>query len=249
MGISIPSLKVDEAFYDIPGMLATIRKAGLTFAPETASEDIRRSIGKDIDEEVLRKSALLAYQQGWKKLKLYFMVGFPGETEDQAQKISGLAGELSRLRKKVSKGAAEVRVSVNPFIPKSHTPFQWLGMRGKAYLERVREALMSRSSRMVKVDFNDIDQSMLESCLARGDRKIGDVLFAAWKKGAKMDGWKEFFYRSVWEEAFRDNGLNLEEIATKTYSINDPLPWGHIKAVLKEEQLGKEFERSGLFVK
>jgi radical SAM family uncharacterized protein len=249
VGISIPSLRVDEAFYEMPAMIATIRKAGLTFAPETASESIRRSIGKDIDEGILCKSALLAYRHGWNKIKLYFMVGFPDEAEEEAEKIVALAGELSRLRKKVSKGSAEIRVSVNPFVPRPHTPFQWLGMRSREYLTRVRNLLVSRAPKKVTIDFHNIDQSILEACLARGGRRAGDVIFRAWEKGARMDGWKESFDFPRWEEAFGAFGMDMESFATKAFSPGDKLPWSHIRTASGEEELVRELERSGFWVK
>ena len=245
VGISIPSLRVDEAFYEIPEMLSTIKKAGLTFAPETASEVVRESIGKDIDVKILCKSALLAYQHGWRKLKLYFMVGFPGEPEEEAKRILELAGELSRLKKKISKNAAEVRVSVNPFIPKPHTPFQWLGMRDANSLAHIKNLMQSNSPKKVKIDFHDIDQTVLEACMARGDRRVGEAIFRAWEKGAKMDAWRECFDISLWERSFAECGLEMNRLAQKTYSTDDDLPWGHIGVDGGLDLLKKEFQLSG----
>jgi radical SAM family uncharacterized protein len=245
VGISIPSLRVDEAFYEIPEMLSTIKKAGLTFAPETASEVVRESIGKDIDVKILCKSALLAYQHGWRKLKLYFMVGFPGEPEEEAERILELAGELSRLKKKISKNAAEVKVSVNPFIPKPHTPLQWLGMRDADSLTAIKNLMQSNSPKKVKIDFHDIDQTVLEACMARGDRRVGEAIFRAWEKGAKMDAWRECFDIALWEKSFAECGLEMSRLAQKTYSTNDELPWGHIGMDDGLDLLKKEFQLSG----
>jgi len=246
VGISIPSLRIDEAFYDLPEMISAIRKAGLTFAPETANDVTRRSLGKDIDLRVLCKSASIAYRHGWRRLKLYFMVGFPGESEDEADKIMALARELSSLKKTVSNGAAEIKVSVNPFIPKAHTPLQWIGMKDKEKLREIKNVLSSRASRKIKVEFHDLKQSVLEACMSRGDRKIGDVVHSAWKKGAKMDSWSDFFNFSIWEEAFHKNGLRMEDYAYRTYSFSEVLPWSHIKTGTSEEYLMAELEKSGL---
>ncbi|MGB2600480.1 MAG: TIGR03960 family B12-binding radical SAM protein [Candidatus Omnitrophota bacterium] len=245
VGISIPSLRVDEAFYEIPEMISTIKKAGLTFAPETASEVVRESIGKEIDVEILCKSALLAYRHGWRKLKLYFMVGFPGEPKEEANRILELARELSSLKKKISKSAAEIKLSVNPFIPKPHTPLQWLGMRNADDLAEIKSLMQSNSSKKVKIDFHDIDQTVLEACMARGDRRVGEIIFRAWEKGAKMDAWREFFDLSVWKESFDESGLEMRQLAQKTYSIDDKLPWGHIGMDDGLELLKKEFQLSG----
>jgi len=245
VSVSIPSLRVDEAFYGLPEMISTIRRAGLTFAPESADDVIRESIGKQIDLQVLCKSALLAYRHGWRGLKLYFMVGFPGEPEDEAKKMIALARELSRLKKEVSKGVAEIKISANAFIPKSHTPFQWLGMGGRGELSRIRGELLSNSSGKIQTKFHDIDQSIVEACLSRGDRRTAEVIYASWKKGARMDSWTEFFDFSIWEESFRENGLDIHDSARRTYALDDPLPWEHIKTASDERWLKEEFVQSG----
>lgn len=247
VGISIPSLRIDEAFYGLPEMISAIRKAGLTFAPETADDVTRRSLGKDIDLRVLCKSASIAYSHGWRKLKLYFMVGFPGEAEDEADKIITLAKELSALKREVSKGAAEIKVSVNPFIPKPHTPLQWIGMKNMKELENTRSILNSRSSRKVKVEVHDLKQSLLEACFSRGARRLADVIFAAWRKGAKMDSWSDFFDYGKWDEAFTENGLDIEECAYRTFSLEEVLPWDHIKTGIDTGFLKDELEKSGLY--
>ncbi|MDD4013198.1 MAG: TIGR03960 family B12-binding radical SAM protein [Candidatus Omnitrophica bacterium] len=245
IGLSIPSLKIDEAFYELPEMISEIRKAGLTFAPETASDETRKAIGKDLDITVLCRSAEIAYKHGWRRLKLYFMVGFPGEAEDEAERIISLAKELSELKKGVSGAPAEVSVSVNPFTPKPHTPFQWLGMRDRAYLEKVRSRLTGRNTRKVEVEFHDIDQSMLEAALSRGGRRTAEAVHAAWKAGSRMDSWREHFNYGRWKDAFKTAGLDLEEEASRIYRPGSPLPWGHILPGYGEEKLAAEFARSG----
>ncbi|MFH1552638.1 MAG: TIGR03960 family B12-binding radical SAM protein [Candidatus Omnitrophota bacterium] len=245
VGISIPSLRVDEAFYGLPEMISTIRKAGLTFAPESASAVIRESLGKDMDSQVLCKSALLAFRYGWRRMKLYFMVGFPGEPQDEAEKIVKLARELSVLKKTVSGGAAEIKVSVNPFIPKAHTPFQWLGMKERSALSRVKEDLLSSSSRKIQVEFHNLDQSLLEACLSRGDRRLSGVIYTAWQKGARMDSWTDFFNFKIWEEAFSENGLDIHDYARRHYALRDILPWSHINTGVDSKNLEAELEASG----
>ncbi len=246
VGLSIPSLRVDESFYRLPEMISTIRKAGLTFAPESADEVIRNSIGKNIDNEILCKSARLAFEHGWRKLKLYFMVGFPLDEKDEAEKILILAKKLSNMKRDVSKGSAEINLSVNPFVPKPHTPFQWLGMQPREVLKRKKRMLLEGAGKKIKMAFHDIDRSILEGCLSRGDRRLSKVIYAAWKKGARLEGWNEFFKFSVWEESFKENDLNIDEISTRSFSPNDPLPWGHIDTGSNGRYLEKEFEKSGL---
>jgi radical SAM superfamily enzyme YgiQ (UPF0313 family) len=246
VGISIPSLRVDESFYELPEMISVIRKAGLTFAPETANEEVSRAIGKDIDPGVLCRSAEIAFRNGWRALKLYFMVGFPGDIEDEEKGIMELAGRISRMKSPKPKGAAEVKVSVNPFIPKPQTPFQWAGMKSRQELEEKRRALMAGSSRKVKIDFHNIDQSFLEGSLSRGDRRVSEVIYTAWKNGARMDGWLEFFKSDVWKDAFKHHGLDLDDFARRSFSLDSRLPWDHISSGTSKESLKKEFISSGL---
>lgn len=229
IGISIPSLRIDEAFYAIPEMLSVIRKSALTFAPETADEKIGKFLGKSLDIEVLCKCALLAFRCGWQRLKLYFMTGFPVEIENEAEGIIKLAQRLSFLKKEVSRSPAEIKLSVNPFIPKPHTPFQRFGMKKEGDLFRVRKLLLAGASRKIQVDFHDIEQSILEACLAKGDRTISKVIHTAWAKGANMDGWKEFFVFQVWEDAFRYHNMDIREYAATSYPADIPFPWSHIK--------------------
>ncbi|MBD3380362.1 MAG: TIGR03960 family B12-binding radical SAM protein [Candidatus Omnitrophica bacterium] len=246
VGLSVPSLRIAESFYELPGMLSAIKKTGLTFAPEAAGEGLRKAVGKDIDLDVLRRSADLAFRNGWRRLKLYFMMGFPGETDSEMEGIIGISRELSLLRKKVAKGAAEVRVSVNPFIPKPQTVFQRFGMAPRKELSRKRQKLKSSSSKKVKFDVSDIDRSILEASLSRGDRRMARVIHRAWKNGARMDGWDECFDAEAWNKAFGEEGIGVDHFASKSYALSERLPWGHIKPDIPEGYLEKELEQSGL---
>ncbi|MFH1878818.1 MAG: TIGR03960 family B12-binding radical SAM protein, partial [Candidatus Omnitrophota bacterium] len=245
VGISIPSLRVDEAFYDLPELISEIRKGGLTFAPESASEDVRESLGKDIDMEVLCKSAQMAFSRGWNKMKLYFMVGFPADPMDEADKIIDLAKRISFMKTRSSRGAAEIKISVNPFTPKPHTPLQWVGMRDEGTLREMKRMLLSRSTKKIKIDFHNIEQSLLEACMARGDRRVGEVIHSAWLKGAKMDSWLDLFDLSLWRGAFTDNKMDMNELASMRFSTNSPLPWGHIDPGSGQESFKEEFRKSG----
>jgi radical SAM superfamily enzyme YgiQ (UPF0313 family) len=240
---------VDEAFYDLPEMISTIRKAGLTFAPESATGAMREAIGKGIDMQVLCRSASIAFKKGWRRLKLYFMVGFPQEDGiGEAEKIFEMARNLSELKREASGGAAEIKVSVNPFVPKPHTPLQWLGMKEMSHLEGIRDALLAKSTRKIKIEFHDLRQSLLEACLSRGDRRVSGVIYAAWKKGAKMDSWNDFFDLEIWKRSFAENGLGMRDYANRVYGVGDPLPWAHIKTGMDQAYLMKELEASGLYV-
>jgi len=247
VGISIPSLKIDEAFYEIPEMIAELRKAGLTFAPESADEALRKALGKEIDMNVLCRSALLAFEHGWRRIKLYFMTGFPGEPEEEAKKIVEVARKISFLKKEVSNGAAEIKVSVNAFIPKAHTPLQWIGMGQEDKLMTVFRSLSSQSSKKVKFEHHDVKQSLVEACMSRGDRRISKVIYSALKNGAKFDGWSEFFNFDIWEQAFKDSDLDIRAYANRNFKLNENLPWMHINAGISQEALKQELEESGLY--
>ncbi|MBL7072290.1 MAG: TIGR03960 family B12-binding radical SAM protein [Candidatus Omnitrophica bacterium] len=245
IGVSIPSVRIDKSFYEIPGMISTLRKTGLTFALEAAEPQTRRSLGKDISFEVFRESASEAFRHGWRRLKLYFMVGFPGEENDTAEKIAGIAKEISDLRRTVSNAPAEIRLSINPFIPKAQTSFQWLGMAKEERLRETKEKFRFYAKKKIKFEFHDLKQSMLEGALSRGDRKTSEVIYSAWKNGAVMDGALDSFDFKIWEDAFRENGCDLYESAYKTYAVSDNLPWSHIKTGIDDEYLKAEFNASG----
>ena len=224
-----------------------VRKSGLTFAPESASDGTRQALGKDIEMGVLKRSAVLAYRHGWQRMKLYFMVGFPGEDEDEAKRIVALARELSGRKRSVRGGAAEIKVSVNPFVPKAHTPFQWLGIEKMSKLELFRRVFISSSSKKVRFEIHNLRQSVIEACMSRADRRVSQVIHTAWTRGAKMDGWSEFFDFSIWESSFRDHGLDIYDYASRTFSFEDKLPWDYVKAGPTERFLKEELQKSGFY--
>jgi radical SAM family uncharacterized protein len=244
VGISIPSLKVDEAFYDLPGMISRITKAGLTFAPESPDPCIRESICKDIDMDVLARSARLAFDNGWKRLKLYFMAGFPGENEDVADGIISLGRQISSLRGRKRNRRAEIRISVNPFMSKPHTPLQWVGMKSPDHINRLRDKLISRSTKKVRVDFAPASRFFLEAAFSRGDRRLGPVIYSAWKKGARLNAWSDHYDHSLWAASFSEHGLSIEEYACRWIGRGSSLAWGHISAGIPEGHLLEGYDLS-----
>ncbi|KJJ84584.1 Radical SAM domain-containing protein [Candidatus Omnitrophus magneticus] len=248
VGISIPSLRIDEKFYSLPEVISAIRKAGLTFAPESASDAIRVALKKDISMDVLHSSVTAAYKHGWQRVKLYFMVGFPAlnnNGEDEVESIIALANKISFLKKSVSNSSAEVKVSVNPFIPKPHTPLQWFGMEEPDILETKRHRFKESGSKKVSFDFHDIRKSMLEAAFARGDRRLGKVIHSAVSRGVKTSGSEEYFDFPLWEDIFDKEGFSIKKLATHDYPITTPLPWDHISSGVTKEYLASEFLKSG----
>ena len=247
VSFSVPSLRIDEAFYDLPEIMSAIKKAGLTFAPETANDDLREALGKDIHMSVLCKSVRLAYEHGWRRVKLYFMVGFPGEKKEEVTDIVNVSRKISNLRKDLYKSAADVKVSVNAFVPKSHTALQWVGMKSKEDLFYIREALMQKNSKKIQISVMNIFQAELEAAIARGDRRLGKVILSAWENGAFMDGTLDHFKHDIWADAFKEHNLSIDQFARADYLMDDPLPWDHIVSGVSKETLKKELLESGLY--
>jgi radical SAM superfamily enzyme YgiQ (UPF0313 family) len=242
VGLSVPSLKVQKQLQLLPKMVASVRKSGLTIAVEAASEKLRQVINKPISNEDLFAALRAAYAAGFQKVKLYFMVGFPGETEADIAAIVDLSYEIARLRKEVDGHLASVNAAVSWLVPKPHTPLGWLGQKDRAYFENAREIILTRkrqlNARPVQFKFHEIERSVLESAMGRGDRRLGEVVEWAWKNGATFDLWNETFDFTRWERAFEAFGLNLYAEAQKTFEPGQPVPWGHLGGPKEEYLLG-----------
>ncbi|MFW5798461.1 MAG: TIGR03960 family B12-binding radical SAM protein [Planctomycetota bacterium] len=230
VNISVPSLRVDEVLKDLPEQLGTVRKSGLTYAPEAARQTLRDVIRKDITDENLFDGIRSAFSQGWDLVKLYFMVGLPGETDGDIEAIPELAERVSRLKKEMGrKGAAKVNLSVANFIPKPHTPFERLGMATADYLHEARERVYTTCrNRKVNISVHNLQRSLIEAMLCRGDRRVAKVVEAAWRRGSRLDSWDEFFETDRWNEACHEVGLTIEEVACRRYGADETVPWQHI---------------------
>ncbi len=232
VGVSLPSLRVDQQLHLLPKFVSNVRKSGLTIAVEAASEKLRRVINKPLTDQDLFAAVDAAYAAGWSKLKLYFMVGFPGETEEDIQRIVDLSYDLARARKRVAKRPADLNVAISWLVPKPHTPFGWLGQKSRQYFQNAKSLILQRKRELranfLQIKFHDIDRSALESAIGRGDRRLADVIETAWKNGAKFDLWDEFFEFEKWQNAFVENGFNMDEIAQKAFGFDEILPWNHL---------------------
>ena len=229
VGISLPSLRVDKQLKMLPELVSSVRKGGITIAVEAASEKLRRIVNKPLKDEDLFAAAEAAYRAGWQKFKLYFMVGLPGETLDDVKRIVHLSYELAKLRKKVDNKTGNINVAVSWFVPKPHTPFAWLGQRPREYFEEARKLILDEKrnlrAKFLMFKFHNIKSSVLESAIGRGDRKLCDVIEAAWKSGAKFDLWDECFNYEIWQKAFEQFGLDLDTLAQKEFTTDETLPW------------------------
>ena len=256
VGLSLPSLRVDKQLKLLPEALVSVRKGGITIAVEAASEKLRRIVNKPLKDEDLFAAVEAAYRAGWQKLKLYFMVGLPGETLDDVRRIVQLSLELARLRKTAcpepgrsgTGRAGQINITVSWFVPKPHTPFGWLGQKPKAYFEQARQLILDAKRRLgvkfLQFKFHDIGRSILESAIGRGDRRLGDVIEAAWRAGAKFDLWDECFNYELWRSAFEKSGIDVEAAAQKQFNPAATLPWEHLGGPDKKYLLGHLEEAS-----
>jgi len=209
-----------------------VRKGGLTIAVEAANERLRQIVNKPLKDEDLFAAVEAAYRSGWQKLKLYFMVGLPGETLDDVKRIVQLSFELAKLRKSVDGKTGQINIAISWFVPKPHTPFGWLGQKPKSYFHEARQLILdekrSLRAKFLQFKFHNIERSILESAIGRGDRRLCDVIEAAWRAGARFDLWDECFDPAIWQQAFENSGLDLDQLAQKRFDPEESLPWEHL---------------------
>lgn len=242
VGLSLPSLRVDQQLKLIPQLAVSTRKGGLTIAVEAAGENVRRIINKPLKDEDLFAAVQASWQAGWRLLKLYFMVGLPGETEQDIRRIVGLSFELAQLRKKVGGRAGQINVAVSWFVPKPHTPFGWLSQESADYFARAKQLILGEKKRLaagcLQFKFHHIDRSILESALARGDRRLTAVIESAWRAGARFDLWDECFNYELWQDCFAKAGLSIAALAGRRFEPDEILPWQHLGGPEKDYLLG-----------
>ncbi|MBU4376885.1 MAG: TIGR03960 family B12-binding radical SAM protein, partial [Candidatus Omnitrophica bacterium] len=240
VSISFPSLRVEDSIKSLPSIIQKIKKTGLTFAPEAASARLRKFINKNIDIEKLLSAAKRSRELGWRKIKLYFMIGLPGETDADIDAITELAYEILGQRDKGGMSFLEIVLSVSSFIPKAHTAFQWEAIAPK-------EDLMGKISRLrrnirtkkIKLNTHGVDMSVLEALFSRGDRRLAFLVESAFKKGARFDNWKDIFDNNTWQSAIRECGVDVEAYL-KERSYSEPLAWDHISSGISKEALIKD---------
>jgi radical SAM family uncharacterized protein len=228
VGLSLPSLRVDAFSVDIADQVQQVRKSGLTFAPEAGSQRMRDVVNKTVTEEDLFTSAAAAFEKGWRKVKLYFMIGLPTETDEDIEGIAHLAKEVLAIGRQ-RKVPAEVNVGVSTFVPKAHTPFQWHGQDTLEEIRRKQALLRSLvRDRAIKLSLHPADTSFCEGLLSRGDRRLGPAILRAWQMGARFDGWDEHHDPALWAEACRQVGVDPAFFANRQREYDEPLPWDHI---------------------
>ncbi|MBQ7526080.1 MAG: TIGR03960 family B12-binding radical SAM protein [Abditibacteriota bacterium] len=242
VSVSLPSLRADADCVKLAAGLQKVRKSGLTFAPEAGSQRLRNVINKNVTAENLLSAAEAALDCGWRRLKLYFMVGLPTETDDDLRAIGGLVHEVIEVAK--SKHVPlSLNLTLSPFVPKPHTPFQRCGMVDRDELERrVAVARDNLRGKNIFLSWHDPACSRIEAAVARGDRKVGEAVYNAWRKGAKLE--QENFVEQRWIEAFAEAGITIEEYANREIGADETLPWGFIDSGVSRAYLEREYEKA-----
>jgi radical SAM family uncharacterized protein len=232
VGLSLPSLRVDQQLKLLPKLVNFVRKGGLTIAVEAAGERIRQIINKPLKDEDLFAAVEAAWQAGWQLLKLYFMVGLPGETEQDIKHIVELSLQLARLRKKTTGKTGQINITVSWLVPKPHTPLGWLAQKPKVYFENAKKLILDEKRKLnaksLHFKFHNIECSVLESAIGRGDRRLCSVIETAWQDGARFDLWDECFNYQIWQNSFEKFGLNIDAAAQKQFEPDETLPWQHL---------------------
>jgi radical SAM family uncharacterized protein len=245
LSISLPALRADSFSVVLADAVAQGRHTGFTFAPEAATEHLRSVINKPIAAEQMLDVAREVFERGWRTIKLYFMIGLPGEQLDDVQAIVDLAKAVRAAGRKVHGRKTQVNVSVNVFVPKPHTPLQWAGLEPAASI-REKQGLLQRQLRGggLKLSYADPEATLLEAVLARGDRRLGAVIQQAWALGARFDAWDEQRNLDAWSRAFTDVGLDPVFYAHRQRSRDEVFPWEVASTGVRRRFLLKEYQRS-----
>lgn len=242
VAISVPSLRVNRHLAEVGETLSTERHSGLTIAPEAARDDMRRVIGKRVTNEDLVDGCKIAFENNFQRVKLYFMMGLPGERPEDIDGMIALAEEIAQLGKDVSGRFPTVVVSVSNLVPKPQTPLQWFPMARREYITLAQRYLRSRKiPRWIQVKYHDVEGSLLEGVFCRGDRRLGRAILRAWQNGARFDSWSDQFQPEVWWNAMSEEGIDLELFLHTPRTPEMRLPWSHIEIFQGMKHLTKEF--------
>ncbi len=244
VNLSVPSLRADNFSRELMEKLQTVRKTGLTFAPEAGTQRLRDVINKNLTEDEILTTCANAFSGGWSSVKLYFMLGLPTETDEDVLGIADLVWKVIKTWKECAtnkKRGLRVHVATAFFVPKPHTPFQWeKQITTDEYLRRCRLLKDHFYSKSITYNYHTPDISRLESVMARGDRRIAPVIEEAVRLGAKLDGWDEYFNNDIWMQAFRNCGVDMEFYTTRGYGEDELLAWDPIDVGVSKKFLLRE---------
>jgi len=255
VNISLPSLRIDAFSLDVMGKVQDIRKSSLTFAPEAGSQRLRNVINKGLTEETILNGARLAFEGGWTRVKLYFMLGLPNETQEDIEGIAELCDKIARVffetvpKEKRVNGRVQIVASTSFFVPKPFTPFEWAPQctkdqfLDKAYL--TREAISKQlNQKSIKYNWHEADMSVMEGVFARGDRRLAQVIRLAYERGCIYDAWSETFQNDVWLKCFEDCGLSLDFYVARERGKDELFPWDFLDCGVSRDFLWREWVKS-----
>ncbi|MEK7710722.1 MAG: TIGR03960 family B12-binding radical SAM protein [Planctomycetota bacterium] len=265
VNISVPSLRVDKMLQNIPWLVNSVRKSGLTMAVEAANDDMRAAIRKHVTDGDLLDGVKAAYNAGWRGIKLYFMCGFPGERPDDIDGIVHLARKVSDARRELGKAPAQVNASVGWLVPKPYTPFQWAAQPRAEYFHDARRRMASllygeprtsvRATHQsrdrkgagkprgpIKLKTHNVERSILEGVFARGDRRLANAVEHAYRSGARFDGWDECFKSHLWNDAFHATGVDPAFYAHRERPVTEVFPWTHLHGGPDQDYLARQYD-------
>lgn len=255
VNISLPSLRIDAFSLDVMRKVQDVKKSSLTFAPEAGSQRLRDTINKGLTEDAILKGAAMAFEGGWTRVKLYFMLGLPTETEEDIRGIGDLCNKIAAVffetvpKDRRVNGKVQIVASTSFFVPKPFTPFQWARMctkeefLDKAYLTRT--AIHSQlNQKSIKYNWHEADVSVLEGVFARGDRKVAEVIRKAYEKGCIFDAWSEYFRNDAWMEAFEECAVDIGFYTTRERGMDEVFPWDFLDCGVTKEFLAREWEKA-----
>ncbi|MGB2763905.1 MAG: TIGR03960 family B12-binding radical SAM protein [Candidatus Aminicenantaceae bacterium] len=245
VSLSLSSLRPKGLSPEVVSDITRVRKTGFTLVPEAGTERLRQVINKNLEDKMILEASQNAFSQGWRLLKLYFMVGLPTEKDEDLEGIARLVEKIVGIGYRVLKSAPRINLSVSSFIPKPHTPFQWLKLEDESILREKHKFLKSRLKKYPSVKFksNSIKNSILEAVFSRGDRKLNQVLHKSWKEGARFDSWNELFDFRFWDKGFGEEGINYH-LYLSFLERESVLPWDHIDTGIKKSFLLNEFDKA-----
>jgi radical SAM superfamily enzyme YgiQ (UPF0313 family) len=245
LSISLPSLRIESLSVNLMDAIHNNRRGGFTLAPEAATERMRQIINKPVTTKQLLETAYAIYSRGWPTIKLYFMIGHPAEELEDVQAIVDLCLAVLAEGKKAQGHRAQVHAGVSTFIPKPHTPFQWVPCDTEEQI-LAKQALLKKGLRHknIKLTWNDPESTMLEAWLSRGDRRLSQVIYEAWKRGAKFDAWGDQFRYQAWMDAFQVTGLDPYFYTHRERALDENFPWDHISTSVRKTFLIEDYQWS-----
>jgi radical SAM family uncharacterized protein len=243
--ISLPSLRIESVSVDLMDKLREHYSGGFTLAPEAATERMRRIINKFIPDDELLNTTREIYRRGWTTIKLYFMIGHPSETLEDVQAIADLCKRVIDEGRQVAGWKVKLHAGVSTFVPKPQTPFQWVAVDSREQI-LAKQALLKRElrDRNIKLSWTEPEDTLLEAWLTRGDRRMAEVIYSAWKRGAKFDAWNEKRKAEIWGQAFADHSIDPDFYTHRQRRTDEVFPWDHISAALRKNFLFQDFRQS-----